>query len=62
MPYVYRIIAGHPDKSGIVARMNALDAKNRMPPLASEFVDTHGVSVVSAWISSLQPRIIPRFP
>ncbi|HLF12545.1 MAG TPA: hypothetical protein VJA26_15190, partial [Gammaproteobacteria bacterium] len=48
-----RIIApGDPDRSVLVARMNRRDAQ-AMPPLASNLVDTTGVALVRAWITSL---------
>ena len=48
-----RLLApGQPARSILSLRMHALDA-NRMPPLASRVVDTVGVGVVDAWISSL---------
>ena len=36
-----------------------LDPANRMPPLATEFVDVQGRAIVSSWIASLQPRVSP---
>ncbi|MDY7226104.1 PQQ-dependent sugar dehydrogenase [Hyalangium rubrum] len=43
---------GAPERSLLSLRLHALDA-NRMPPLASRVIDTEGVGVVNAWISSL---------
>ncbi len=48
-----RIIApGNPDASVLLARMNRRDA-NQMPPLASNVVDTAGVTLIRDWIASL---------
>jgi uncharacterized repeat protein (TIGR03806 family) len=48
-----RIVApGNPDVSALVARMNRRDA-NQMPPLASNVIDTAGVTLIRDWIASL---------
>ena len=48
-----RIIApGDPDASVLLARMNRRDA-NQMPPLASNVVDTAGVTLIRDWIATL---------
>jgi uncharacterized repeat protein (TIGR03806 family) len=48
-----RIIAPrNPDASVLLARMNRRDA-NQMPPLASNVVDTAGVTLIRDWITSL---------
>jgi len=55
-----RIKPGHPDSSVVYLRMINL-AEYRMPPLASNRVDTAGASVISEWITSLLPtRVIAR--
>jgi uncharacterized repeat protein (TIGR03806 family) len=48
-----RIIApGNPDASVLLARMNRRDA-NQMPPLASNVIDTAGVTLIRDWVASL---------
>jgi hypothetical protein len=48
-----RIIApGNAGESVLPARMDLRDI-NGMPPLGSDLVDANGVSLVSAWIDSL---------
>jgi cytochrome c553 len=51
----YRVVAGDPEASALLARMKIRGSKDQMPSLASEIVDPLGVEAVSAWISSL-PR------
>jgi uncharacterized repeat protein (TIGR03806 family) len=46
------VLPGAPSKSILSLRPHALDA-TRMPPLASHLVDTAGVAVIDAWITSL---------
>jgi hypothetical protein len=46
------ISPGMPDKSILLARMNARDA-NQMPPLGTHLVDTAATQVVSDWITGL---------
>lgn len=48
-----RVVAGHPESSGLVARMQVRGPKEQMPPLATEQVDAAGVDIVSRWIASL---------
>ena len=45
---------GKPTESVILARMQTLDDKNRMPQIGTYLVDQSGVAVVSDWISSIQ--------
>ncbi|NVB84079.1 MAG: hypothetical protein HOV81_37235 [Kofleriaceae bacterium] len=51
--YTYRVVAGDPDQSAIVARMSQRDVNIQMPPLATEHVDETGIALVRAWIQSL---------
>jgi uncharacterized repeat protein (TIGR03806 family) len=46
------IVPGDPTKSHLSVRPHATDWK-RMPPLASNVVDTSGTAVIDAWITSL---------
>jgi hypothetical protein len=48
-----RLVPGHPELSGIVARMRVRGPKEQMPPLATERVDDAGIELVSRWIASL---------
>lgn len=48
-----RVVPGHPESSGLVARMRVRGPKEQMPPLATEQVDTAGIDIVSRWIASL---------
>jgi hypothetical protein len=48
-----RVVAGHPESSGLIARMQVRGPKEQMPPLATEQVDAAGVEIVSRWIASL---------
>jgi len=51
-----KIVApGHPEKSVLLVRDSSLDPSIKMPPLAKNVVDTNAVTVVQAWINSLQP-------
>jgi len=45
---------GKPTESVLVARMQTLDDKNRMPQIGTYVVDQSGVKLVSDWITSLQ--------
>ncbi|HEY2409257.1 MAG TPA: hypothetical protein VGI10_24800 [Polyangiaceae bacterium] len=47
------IAHGQPSQSVIWLRMNAASDSGRMPPLASQVIDTAGVGVVGDWITSL---------
>jgi hypothetical protein len=48
-----RVAPGDPDRSAIVARMEARGSRMQMPPLATEEADEHGVDAVRSWIESL---------
>jgi hypothetical protein len=48
-----RVVAGHPESSGLIARMQVRGPKEQMPPIATEQVDAAGVEIVSRWIASL---------
>jgi len=47
------IDAGHPERSVLSLRMHSLAEGDRMPPLATSVVDTVGVQVIDAWITSM---------
>lgn len=51
--YQRRIVAGHPELSGIVGRMDSRQAKEAMPPLGTKVVDQDGIDTVTNWIESL---------
>jgi hypothetical protein len=48
-----RVVPGHPESSGIIARMTVRGPMEQMPPLATEQVDDAGVDLVSRWIAAL---------
>lgn len=48
-----RIVAGDPDASTLVRRIESRDPVAQMPPIATEQVDATGVAAVRAWISAL---------
>ena len=48
-----RLVPGHPEQSGLVARMDVRGPREQMPPLATEQVDERGVALVSRWIEGL---------
>jgi hypothetical protein len=48
-----RVVAGDPDASAVLARMQIRGAEEQMPPVASEHIDPRGVELVRAWITSL---------
>jgi len=48
-----RVVPGHPEQSGLVARMTVRGPREQMPPLATEKVDEQGVALVSRWIEGL---------
>lgn len=50
-----RLVPGAPDESAIVTRMSARGTEDQMPPLATEEVDSAGVTGVASWIESLGP-------
>jgi hypothetical protein len=52
-PRGVRLVPGAADQSAIVFRMSQRDPKLRMPPLASEEPDEHGIADIRAWIDSL---------
>jgi hypothetical protein len=52
-PLTTRVVAGQPEQSAVIGRMQVREPKQQMPPLATEEVDQTGVDVVSAWIRGL---------
>lgn len=56
-PYQRRIVAGHADLSGMVARMGSRQVGDAMPPLGSREVDQNGIDTVSAWIEALDSSL-----
>lgn len=48
-----RIVAGDPDASTLVRRMESRDPVAQMPPISTEQVDASGVGILRAWISGL---------
>ncbi len=49
-----RIIApGEAARSVLVARISSLNSQERMPPLATQLVDTEAVTVITDWINAL---------
>jgi hypothetical protein len=51
--FATRVVAGDPDLSGLVHRMELRGDVKQMPPLASELADTAGTALVRAWIDAL---------
>ena len=51
--YTYRIVAGNPDMSAIAYRISQRLPNMQMPPLATEYVDPVGGTLITSWISSL---------
>jgi len=50
-----RIIApGDANRSVLLTRMQSTQSNVRMPPLASDIVDSEAVSIVEQWINNLQ--------
>jgi hypothetical protein len=47
------VVPKAPSASILLARMKSTDPDLRMPPLASNVVDTHGAALIEAWINSL---------
>jgi hypothetical protein len=54
-----RVDPGHPESSGLVARMAVRGPKVQMPPLATEQVDAAGVELMRDWIAAM-PATPPR--
>ncbi|MBZ0115835.1 MAG: hypothetical protein K8H88_02485 [Sandaracinaceae bacterium] len=52
-PIAMRVEPGHPELSGIVARMSARGSRDQMPPLGTEVVDAEGLEAISDWIVDL---------
>jgi hypothetical protein len=52
--YDFRVVAGDPAHSAIVARMSVRGSTDQMPRIATEEVDVEGVAIVSKWIASLK--------
>ncbi len=48
-----RIVPGEPERSAVLARMEARTKDDAMPPFATEKVDAAGVNLVRRWIASL---------
>jgi hypothetical protein len=53
--YTVRVMPGHPEQSAVLARMMSRQLHDQMPPLATEFVDTQGVALITRWVTSLVP-------
>ena len=51
--FVYRVVAGDPDASGLLHRMTIRGSDAAMPPVASELVHEDGLALVSDWIGGL---------
>ncbi|WP_394832797.1 hypothetical protein LVJ94_40480 [Pendulispora rubella] len=52
----FRVVAGHPEQSGLLYRMSRRDGTpESMPPIASKHADPDAVSAVKAWIERLPP-------
>jgi len=51
---VDRVVAGHPEQSGLVYRMSKRDGTSEsMPPIASKKADADGISALTSWIQGL---------
>jgi uncharacterized repeat protein (TIGR03806 family) len=53
--YDFSIVAGHPDESILLYRMNSAEPGIAMPELGKASVDGDGVAVVRRWISEMKP-------
>ena len=51
--FALRVAPGDAERSALLQRMRSTDPRTRMPPLASERVDAHGVELVRSWIEAL---------
>jgi hypothetical protein len=51
--YSQRVVAGDPDASAMMYRVQSRIMGDGMPPLATEVVDPRGVALIRAWIASL---------
>jgi hypothetical protein len=52
-PFVYRVVAGQPEASGLLYRMTIRGDDAAMPPAGSELVDEAGLALVSDWIDGM---------
>jgi hypothetical protein len=50
---VTRVVPGRPEDSGLLVRLRAGGARERMPPLGTERVDPSGSSRIETWITGL---------
>jgi hypothetical protein len=48
-----RVDPGHPESSGLIARMSTRGPREQMPPLATETTDPTGIELVTRWIETL---------
>ena len=48
-----RIVPGHPDQSGLLARVASRSPALQMPPLGTQLVDDEAVELLRLWISEL---------
>lgn len=51
-----RLVAGHPERSQLLARMKSRNPYNQMPPLGTRYADQAAVRLVEQWIQSLPSR------
>jgi len=51
--YVYRVVAGDPEASGLLHRMTIRGDDAAMPPAGTELVDQAGLALISAWIGGM---------
>ena len=51
--YVYRVVAGDPEASGLLHRMTVRGSDIAMPPVGSELVHPAGLDLVSDWIGGM---------
>ncbi len=51
----YVLVPGDPDASILVYRMESIDPGEKMPELPTQTSDTHGVTLIRAWIAAMDP-------
>ena len=51
-----RLVAGHPERSQLLARMKSRNPYHQMPPLGTRFADSAAVRLIEQWIQSLPSR------